>query len=112
MSDRLPAKLVVDALIRRVQDAGGSAMLLARGDAQGGAILVLAMERGANPRFLERGIGPTGEIALIRSGPVDPDATAIDDYCQKRRKYDPDLWIIEVDVAQAERFAAEMIAVN
>ena len=25
-----------------------------------------------------------------------------------RQKYDPDLWIIELDVASAERFAAEM----
>lgn len=112
MSDRLPAKLVADALIRRVHDAGGSAMVLARGDTQAGAILILAMERGANPRFLERGIGPTGEMAIIRTGPAESDAATIDAYWQKRRKNDPDLWVIEVDVAQAERFAAEMIAVN
>lgn len=112
MSDRLPAKLRVDALIRRVQDAGGNAVLLARGDAQAGAILVLAMERGADPRFLERGIGPAGQTALIRSGPAETSDEAITAYWQKRRKSDHDLWVVEVDVAQAERFAAEMIVVS
>lgn len=108
---RLAAGLLVNALVRRVNAAGGSAMVLARGDADAGAILVLAQERGGNPGFFERGIGPDGAPALVRSGPAEfSDDGAVSDYWQRRRSRDSDLWVIELDVAEAERFAAETLA--
>ncbi|MEI9927597.1 MAG: DUF1491 family protein [Sphingomonas sp.] len=73
--------MLVSALIRCVQDAGGSAAVLARGDATAGGILLLAYERGAHPRFLERGIGPSGNPALIAAArprsPTNPRFRAI-----------------------------------
>ena len=39
MSARLPSGLLVSALLRRVNDAGGFGIVLAKGDPQGGAIL-------------------------------------------------------------------------
>ncbi len=110
MSARLASGLIVNALIRRVNGEGGSAMVLARGEAEAGAILVLALERGGNPRFFERGIGPEGDPALVRSGPsAFEDPYAVSDYWQRRRSRDPDLWVVELDIASAERFAAETI---
>lgn len=105
MSDRLASKLLVSALIRRAHDAGGSAVVLAKGDAEGGAILVLTSHRGEDQRLLERGIGPDGRITLVDSTP----AQDLDGYCQRRRARDPDLWLIELDVASAQQFAAETI---
>ena len=111
MSDRLPSGLLIGAVLRRVNDAGGIGMVLARGDDQGGAILVIALEKGVNPRVFERGIGPTGASELVRVGPQQIDNTEeITDYWQRRRARDPDLWVIELDIAQAERFAAETIS--
>ena len=110
MTARLASHVVVQALIRRVNAQGGSAMVLARGDAEAGAVLILALERGENPRFFERGIGPEGVPALVRSGPLQPeDPSEITDYWQRRRHRDPDLWVLELDTAEAERFAAETI---
>ena len=110
MSDRLPSGVLVSALLRRVNDAGGIATVLAKGDAQGGAILLLALDRGTRPRFLERGIGPDGKSALLRAGPgEDAQPEEIDVYWRRRRQRDPDLWVIELDIAAAERFAAETI---
>lgn len=105
MSDRLPSGMLVSALLRRVNDAGGFSAVMAKGDAQGGAILVIAVDKGASPRLLERGIGPDGRTALIDSTPVED----LDGYWRRRRARDPDLWVVEVDVAAAERFAAETI---
>ena len=105
MSDRLPSGMLVSALLRRVNDAGGFGAVLAKGDAQGGAILVVAVDRDAPARLLERGIGPDGRTVLIDSTPADDS----DGYWQRRRARDPDLWVVEVNIAAAERFAAETI---
>lgn len=110
MTPRLASGLIVNALVRRVNAEGGSAMVLAKGHAEAGAILILALERGENPRFFERGIGPEGESALLPSGPsIFDDLDSVSDYWQRRRSRDPDLWVVELDIAAAERFAAETI---
>ncbi|WP_267378182.1 MULTISPECIES: DUF1491 family protein [unclassified Sphingomonas] len=103
MNDRLPTGLVVGALLRRANDAGGIGVVLARGDAQAGGLLVCIVDRAGATRVLERGVGPAGEPALIESNrSEDPQS-----YWQRRRGRDPDLWVIELDVPSAERFAAE-----
>ena len=82
--------------------------VLAKGDATAGAILIVAQERGKNPRALERGIGRDGRTALISTGPAG-ESREVTDYWIRRRKSDPDLWVVEVDIAAAERFVAETI---
>lgn len=84
-------------------------MMLARGDAAGGAILIVALDHGGDPRVLERGIGPDGQVGLISWTPPDADPATITHYWQRRRRNDPDLWVIELDVPSVERFAAETI---
>ena len=107
MTDRLPTHLVVGALLRRVNDAGGMAMVRARGDGQAGAILVLA-DDGAGTRILERGIGRDGRPALIEARP--PDAPEpVDDYWRRRRQRDPDLWVIELDGTMAIEAATDVL---
>ncbi len=104
MSGRLPTAVLATALLRRVNDSGGSGMVLAKGT-QDGSILVVAVERGSAPKLLERGLGPDGRTILLDSTPADD----LDGYWRRRRARDPDLWVIEVDIAGAERFAAETI---
>lgn len=106
MSARLATGALVNALVRRANHAGGFATILAKGDATAGAVLVVAQDRGENPALWERGIGPSGDVELIAVGPQG-DAQAVTDYWMKRRRNDPDLWVVELDIAQAERFAAE-----
>ena len=98
-------------MLRRVNDAGGLGTMLARGDEQAGTILIITLEKGLNPRVLERVIGPSGTVELVSVGPQASDNTSeINDYWRRRRARDPDLWVIELDIAQAERFAAETMA--
>ena len=110
---RLTSAMLVSALVRRVNREGGSAMILAKGDQTAGAILLLAYDRGANPRFLERGIGPEGSPALVPSGPARlADEGEVTAYWQRRRSRDSDLWVVELDIASAERFAAETMGIG
>ncbi|CAM3314464.1 MULTISPECIES: DUF1491 family protein [Sphingomonas] len=105
MDGRLPSHMLVTALLRRMNDSGGMGMVLAKGDPQGGGILVIVIDADRRERVLERGIGPDGRTALIESTP----ANDILSYWQRRRARDPDLWVIELDGAAAERFTAETI---
>lgn len=99
---------MVNALVRRVGSMGGFAAVLARGDDTAGAILAVTLDRGANPRIWERGIGAKGDTDLIAVGPSG-DVRAVAEYWTRRRSSDPDLWVIELDIADAPRLAAETL---
>lgn len=105
MTDRLPTHLLVGALLRRTNDGGGFGAVLVRGDASGGGVLVLVVERGGPTRILERGLGADGGVTLINTTPRDDP----DGYWRRRRSRDPDLWVVELDTPDAERFAAETL---
>ncbi len=105
MDGRLPSHMLVTALLRRMNDSGGMGMVLAKGDAHAGGILVVVVDAERRERVLERGIGPDGRTALIDSTP----ANDVIGYWRRRRARDPDLWVIELDGAAAERFTAETI---
>ncbi|MBB3348126.1 MULTISPECIES: DUF1491 family protein [unclassified Sphingomonas] len=111
MSARLPTHLAVGALLRRVNDGGGMAVVRASGEAQSGAVLVLLCE-GRSLRAVERMRGIDDRDVLIAAGPSDGDSAAVEDYWRLRRRRDPDLWVIELDVPDAERFVAETMLVD
>jgi hypothetical protein len=102
---RLTSTMLVSALIRRVGHEGGNAVVLARGDATAGAILVICMEKGVVQSVRERVLDMAGTYAWAAVGPDEPDALSA--YLERRRLRDSDLWLVELDIANAERFAAE-----
>lgn len=104
---RLASGLLVTALLRRVNDSGGFGAVLARGDPDSGAILLVTSDRDRDVQCYERGWDEKGNDVLVATGPAgDPDAS---DYWQRRRSRDSDLWVVALDSAEAKRFAAETI---
>lgn len=108
MSERLPAGVEVAALIRGVQGEGGFASILHRGDPDRGAISLLVVERGNPQAVLERRMAADFtyrwtkvpvSVALEGSGWLD--------WVDNMSRIDPDCWLVELDVADAERFIAE-----
>ena len=107
---RAAAGLLVSALIRRIEAEGGSAMVIHRGDAIAGAILLLLADRGVLGAIVERVWRFDGGHGLERVGPADPDEPGVaGDYVARRRRSDPDLWAVEVDHPEAERIAGEVL---
>lgn len=101
--------MLVSALVRRVNAAGGFAAVVHKGDAQAGAIMVECVDRGARHLLLERATGLDGSDGWrIVDVPLD-DEPAYAERIDKRRRFDADLWVVELDIADAERFAAETI---
>ena len=107
---RPAAGLLVSALIRRVESEGGSAMVIAKGDAIAGAMLLLLTDRGILGAIVERVWRFEGGHGFERVGPADlNDPGAAGDYVARRRMSDPDLWVVEVDHRDAERIASDML---
>ncbi|NNC48518.1 MAG: DUF1491 family protein [Sphingomonas sp.] len=108
MDDRLPAALEVAALRRRVESNGGFAAILHKGDPDRGALLLLIAEKGRHFCCLERLLDLDKGYIWQKSGPKEnAESAEISDFVANRRKTDPDLWTIELDIADGERFVAE-----
>jgi hypothetical protein len=107
MDARLPAHVEVSGLIRAVESAGGFAMILQKGERDAGTILVLTTQNGRNTRLWERmpQLDGSRKFSCTRKQD-DENPREIDEYVGKRRRSDPDCWVIELDIENAERFVA------
>lgn len=111
MQPRLTSSVLVQGLIRAAEAQGGFGAVLAKGDPLAGAIAVILAERGVKRCFLERTLATDGAYAWSDPGAVeDRDEAAFAALIARRRRFDPDLWVVELDIASAERFADEMTA--
>jgi hypothetical protein len=107
MEARLPAHLEVAGLIRAVDAAGGFATVIAKGERDAGTLLVVCCEKGAHATAYERMPQPDGSRAWIASRRQDAEnPREFWEYCDRRRQQDGDLWIVELDVPNGERFIA------
>jgi hypothetical protein len=101
---RLPAHLEVSALIRQVQVQGGFAAVLAKGEREAGTILVVTTENGRNTRVFERMPQLDGSRSWTCAKEQDPENKELfNQYLERRKSQDADLWIVELDIANAER---------
>ena len=106
---RLKSALYVQALIRRAETAGASAYLVRRGAEEAGAVFlkvdrldgsatVLSPARRGEERVWTR---PLGDAA---------DARRCAEYFAKQVRFDPDIWIVEIEDKQGRAFVDEPIA--
>lgn len=112
MSDeRLPTHLEVAGILRRAEASGDFATVVRKGDPDRGALIILVSSRGRHVACLERMLGSKGDYRWNVTGP-DDSASSIDlrAFLGKRARFDEDLWAIELDIADPERFIAETTA--
>ncbi len=108
MTSRLASGVLASALIRRVNNEGGHATVVAKGDPDSGSILLLCADRGRVTSLRERLLASDGSYDWQDIGPQEArESGNYLDYLGRRRRSDPDLWIIELDIPNAERFAAD-----
>lgn len=115
MTARLTTQILVAVLRQATEREGGTAVILHRGDPQAGGLLVALAERGETRMMLERRTGWEGELAWDRrvvSAESAENRRSESEMLQRRISGDPDVWAIELDIADAERFAAQMDAIG
>ncbi len=93
------------ALIRRAGADGGFASVLQKGEPDAGTILVVLTDRGRDARVYERMPRADGSRDWELARREDPEnKTEFQEWLDRRGKQDPDLWIVELDIANGERF--------
>ncbi len=111
MDGRLPAHVEVGAMLRKAQGEGGFATVIQRGERDAGVILLLTLERGENARLWERMPQLDGTRVFTCTKTQDNDnKQEFEEYLARRQRQDPDSWLVELDIADAERFIASLTA--
>ena len=109
MNDRLPAHLEASAIIRLAESLGGFALVLAKGERDAGTILMVTLCRGAGGVLYERMPQRDGSRSFVVSKREDSENThEFSEYLARRRLQDQDMWLIEVDIVDPERFVAQL----
>ena len=108
MTERLPAHVEAASFIRRVQAQGGFAAVLRKGDPDRGALTLIVRERGELRGFLERELGPDFTYSWsFKALDESAEGDSVADLVAGKERFDPDFWLIELDIAEPERFIAE-----
>ena len=96
-------------MLRRAEADGGFGTVIKRGDPDRGSLVLLLSERGRHWACFERALSAHGNYSWQQVGPAaGADSPTLADWSQKRVRFDEDLWLIELDIADPERFVVEM----
>ena len=96
----LSTDIWVGALIRRVEQAGSFAYIARKGDKRAGSVILKVL----NLRTYEtRHYRPQSEDVWTRI------ANADDDYIARQVRYDPDLWVVEIEDVDGRTFLTEKV---
>ena len=106
---RLKAGIFVRALIRRVEVNGASAFVVRSGSEEAGAIILKISKLNGAVLVLNQARNAKGELVWAQAlGGWSEDARAAA-WCDKQVRFDPDLWIVEIEDREGRAFVDEAI---
>lgn len=109
MTTRLPAHLEVGAMLRLAETQGGSGMVLSKGERDAGTILLVTQRRGREAELFERMPGLDGSRVFTRTKVQDEEnPLEFSEYLDRRRRQDPDIWVVEIDVDDPAVFREQL----
>ena len=106
---RLKAGIFVRALIRRAEVAGAHAAVVRKGAEEAGAILLKLNPLNGTCTVLSQARRGDGELVWVNplGGPADEEKAR--GYFERQVKYDPDLWIVEIEDREGRTFVDEPV---
>jgi hypothetical protein len=93
---RLATSIWVSAYLTRLSLEGIYAHIARKGDETAGAVAIKLALMNSRASFFTRSYGPDGRLAW-HAQMEDVDETDVDAALARQRRYDPDLWVIEVE---------------
>lgn len=113
MTTRLPAHLEASAIIRLAETEGGFATVLAKGERDAGTILIVTLCHGQGAVLHERMPQADGSRSFVVARQEESENPQdFSEYLARRRRQDADMWLIEVDIADPQRFIAWIDALS
>lgn len=109
MTPRLKAGIFVRALIRRAEVAGASAYVARKGSEEAGAIFIKIAKLDGTCTVLNQARSAEGERVWARPLGATSDEEKANTYFERQIKYDPDLWIVEIEDREGRTFVDEEI---
>ncbi|GBQ10437.1 hypothetical protein CFR78_07155 [Komagataeibacter rhaeticus] len=95
---RLKTGIWVKAMLRQAGQTGNPGMILHRGDADAGGVVIVLLGRGGHMCVLAQTRTPDGRRAWFRAtGEAAVDQASVDAYVTRQMERDPDLWVLEFD---------------
>jgi hypothetical protein len=107
MIPRLKAGIFVRALIRRAEVAGASAYVVRRGAEEAGAILLKISRLDGTCMVLSQARRGEGELVWVKPLGDQADNAGAEKYFEKQLRFDPDLWILEIEDREGRAFVDE-----
>ncbi|GAA4109134.1 DUF1491 family protein [Aminobacter aganoensis] len=104
---RVTTDFWVSALLRRIFGEGGFGAILSRGALEAGAVFILTRDRFGRTSLY----GPAPQTSYDMARPderqfslleSDDDGAAIDKRLERERRFDPDIWVVEIEPGQTE----------
>lgn len=94
---RLKSGLWVQAQLRLADLEGRNFMVLRRGDADAGVVVVKVRDGDGRARLFVQATDPDGGLAWQRPlGSAPAAESEVDDYIARQARFDPDIWAVEV----------------
>ena len=105
----LSTDIWVSALIRRAEMGGAFAMVIRKGDARAGAVLVKVLNRPeSTAKLYAEATRMDGERIWMQPAPSDQERD-LDAYVERAVRVDPDVWVVEIDDRQGRHFLTEPV---
>ncbi|OXE37583.1 MAG: hypothetical protein CGW95_00780 [Phenylobacterium zucineum] len=99
----------VAALIRRAELGGAFAVVVRRGDARAGSVLIKVLNRGqGTARLFAEATRGDGEKVWMRPSLSEQEAD-LDSYIARTVRVDPDIWVVEIDDREGRHFLTEPV---
>jgi hypothetical protein len=108
----LSTDIWVAALIRRVQLAGAFAVVVRKGDARAGSVLVKVLKRADDTaRLYAEATRGDGERVWMQPN-LSEQEPELDRYIERAVRVDPDLWVVEIEDREGRHFLTEPVEAN
>jgi hypothetical protein len=106
---RLKAGIFVRALVRRAEVAGASGFIVRKGAEEAGAVILTVSRLDGTCLLLNQARDGKGNLVWARPLGDWSDEAKARIWLDKQIKFDPDLWIVEIEDRQGRAFVDEPI---